>query len=89
MIEPRLSYKGADKTPYRLEAGTTPIGASITPLPVFNAEVMIGSLRLNAHQESVKESVLSYVGLKDPYGDTHWGRVVRSGVEAEYKLRPY
>ncbi|MEK6791283.1 MAG: cellulose synthase subunit BcsC-related outer membrane protein [Deltaproteobacteria bacterium] len=89
VIEPRLSYKGADKTPYRLEAGTTPIGASITPLPVFNAEVMIGSLRLNAHQESVKESVLSYVGLKDPYGDTHWGRVVRSGVEAEYKLRPY
>ncbi len=96
VIEPRLSYKGADKIPYRLEAGTTPIGAhieyltkTIDPLPVFNADVTFGSLRLNAHQESVKESMLSYVGLKDPYGDSYWGRVARSGVEAEYKLRPY
>lgn len=89
VVEPQFSYKGAGKIPYRFTAGTTPLGAHIDPVPVFNAEVTLGSFRLNAHQLPVKESVLSYVGLKDPYGDTHWGRVVRSGVEAEYTLVPY
>ena len=30
----------------------------------------------------MKDSILSYVGQKDPYGNDEWGRVTRNGIEA-------
>jgi hypothetical protein len=34
------------------------------------------------HRSNVKDSILSYVGQKDPYGNDEWGRVTRNGIEA-------
>lgn len=89
VTEPKITFEKEGISRYILQTGTTPVGSTISPLPTFFAQIEQKNWHLNIHQSSVKESILSYVGLKDPYGDKDWGRVVMSGAEGEYVLDLY
>jgi len=71
--------------PY-LELGATPIGGPVSPLPTgrlgFIQQVDSGNWGLSLYGKSNTESILSYAGIRDPYGGGAWGRVVESGIEA-------
>jgi len=72
-------------TPY-VELGTTPIGGPVSILPTgrlgFLQQVDSGNWGLSIFNKSNTESILSYTGIRDPYGGGTWGRVVESGIEA-------
>ena len=80
-----------------LAIGTTPIGGVVEPVPTFKAgfdqQTDFGHWGLEAYSNPVRESVLSYTGIKDPYrgalnaklnlpSDYEWGRVSRTGLSA-------
>ncbi len=88
VFEPTLKLKNEGKN-YTFQLGTTPLNGPIYPIPTFLAQLTQKQCMVNIHQVPVEESILSYVGLEDPYGEVEWGRVVRSGVEGGFNLTPY
>ncbi len=78
--------------------GTTALNSIIKTLPVFELEGSFSTdpLKLrsnsywNIHQRSVDESLLSYVGQKDPYTNEEWGRVLKTGAKIgnQWNLTP-
>lgn len=83
VFTPQISFEQEGYANYKFDLGLTPLNADIDPLPTFSAEAKSNFWRINLHQKSVKESILSYVGLADPYGDREFGRVLRTGAEGE------
>ncbi|MFZ5426188.1 MAG: cellulose synthase subunit BcsC-related outer membrane protein [Thermodesulfobacteriota bacterium] len=73
---------------WRLEAGTTPIGGPVGVMPTFEAGVTTPTWEVRVHQKPVRESILSWVGQRDPYGSKPWGRVLRTGARASYVFTP-
>lgn len=74
-------------TPY-IEIGTTPLNADLDPRPVgrVGAEYRYstGYIKGEFYSQSIRESVLSYVGQEDPYVDgREWGRVQETGGSIE------
>lgn len=72
---------------FLLQAGTTPISGPIHPMPTFlvryaDADV----LHLQIHQRPMQDSLLSFVGQKDPYTQKDWGRVLQTGVAVSRNL---
>lgn len=69
-------------TPY-VEIGTTPINAPIAANIIGNAGVTYrhasGYINAEFYSRSIRESMLSYVGLQDPYQNRQWGRVQETG----------
>lgn len=69
---------------YQVDLGTTPLGGE-------GKHNLVGGLRwsptiatntqltFNAERRAVTDSLLSYVGTKDPYSGKTWGAVVKSG----------
>ena len=84
VVVPLFEFKKEGNTSYTFELGSTPLNGIIDPLPTFLAQIARRQWRLDVHQKAVEESILSYVGLQDPYSDAKWGRVVKSGGEVEY-----
>jgi len=81
---PFIGFASEGPQHFGLEAGTTPLGGPVDPMPTFTAWVAErGNFRLEAHQTPVDDSMLSFVGQEDPYADRTWGRVLRSGLELE------
>lgn len=67
-----------------LELGTTPLNAVVDPMPVFKfAYREKGNYRISVQQCAVQDSMLSFVGQRDPYSDARWGRILRTGLELE------
>ena len=84
LVNVSLSHQGWF-APY-LELGTTPIGGPVSVLPTgrlgFIQQVDSGNWGLSLYGKSNTESILSYTGMRDPFGGGNWGRVIESGVEA-------
>ncbi len=68
---------------YAAMLGTSPIGADVSVTPVFLIKSKVSNWFFEIHRESVDDSILSYTGLKDPYGKDAWGRVLKTGVTIE------
>lgn len=84
-------------SPY-VRLGSTPISGVIDPSITFDVgfvqQTERGYWGLNVYSQPVRQSLLSYTGIKDPYSnqldttlpasgdDLTWGRVLRSGVRA-------
>ncbi|MCB1244165.1 MAG: BCSC C-terminal domain-containing protein [Akkermansiaceae bacterium] len=88
LVEPRLSYRREEgNLGFFAELGTTPIGGSVSALPVgaigIDWKQPEYHWRAEVFSESVTESMLSWVGAKDPYTGNDWGRVTETGVRAE------
>jgi hypothetical protein len=65
-----------------IHIGTTPLNGPVDPTPTFEARASALDWYVDVHRSNVKDSILSYVGQKDPYGNDEWGRVTRNGIEA-------
>ncbi|MFP5220826.1 MAG: cellulose synthase subunit BcsC-related outer membrane protein [Acidobacteriota bacterium] len=73
---------------WRLTAGTSPIGGPVSVMPTFSANVSSPTWELQLHQKPVTESMLSWIGQRDPYSSKVWGRVLRSGAQGSYVFTP-
>lgn len=96
-LETEFSYRmDGWFSPY-VKLGHTPTGAVIDPTITFDTgfvqQTQTGGWSLNVYSQPVRQSILSYTGMRDPYGHTlssggwqeqqrEWGRVLRSGVKA-------
>jgi Flp pilus assembly protein TadD len=82
VVQPDVGFamEGALRTDIHI--GTTPLNGPVDPTPTFEARVGAADWFVDIHRVNVKDSILSYVGQKDPYGNDEWGRVTRNGIEA-------
>ena len=85
-VEPRAFVRVERDAIWQLHLGMTPTGGPVSE-HLFgrierHAHASWGFYDLAAYAEPVRESILSYVGLRDPYGGASWGRVLRYGAEA-------
>ena len=84
-----LNYKKEGTYPFKVAIGTSPIGGDVDTTLLFNIDTDINGFEINVHRTSVDESILSYAGLNDPYGDDAWGRVTKSGGKLGYTISPW
>ncbi|HUL12229.1 MAG TPA: cellulose synthase subunit BcsC-related outer membrane protein [Methylococcaceae bacterium] len=75
-------YREGWASPY-FSVGTTPLNGPVSPVPTFRLGLVQqeswGRWQADAFNQPVRLSMLSYVGQKDPYSSTTWGRVVQTG----------
>ncbi len=88
VLTPNISFEKEGVINLDIEVGTTPLNGPVYPLPTLTFEMKQDRWRINLHQYPVMESILSYTGLKDPYGGREWGRVLQTGAEAELNIIP-
>lgn len=71
-----------------LEVGSTPLGAKITPEPIWLLDLSLKSDGMGAHvafvQKSIEDTMLSFVGERAERGslEVNWGRVLKRGFQA-------
>jgi len=83
VYEPEIRYRTEGLIEKQFMLGTTPMNGPVSPLPRFSGGITKkDQWFIQLHQDSVRESILSYTGLKDPYGDEEWGRVLKTGAGA-------
>ncbi|RJR14527.1 MAG: hypothetical protein C4581_13880 [Nitrospiraceae bacterium] len=83
VYEPEIRYRSEGQIEKEFMLGTTPLNGHIDPLPRFMGKITRkDQWFIQLHQESVRESILSYTGLEDPYSDKKWGRVLKTGAGA-------
>ncbi len=68
-----------------INLGSTPIGGIIAPAVTFDTgfvqQAGFGYWGLEAYSQPIRQSILSYTGIKDPYNNNlEWGRVLRRGI---------
>jgi len=74
--------------------GITPSGGPINAKPIGNIGMLYrmekGYVRAELYSKAIKESILSYVGMRDPYSGRTWGAVQESGgsLELFYTVAP-
>ena len=68
---------------WHLSIGTTPLDGVVAATPVGKIEASGTDWLLAVARNSVKDSLLSWVGQTDPYSGENWGRVVQSSLSAE------
>ena len=84
VVEPMIGYRVEGETQYEFRAGVTPIGGPVAPVPTFSLRASRGhKWRIQVQQCSVKESLQSYIGQRDPYSKRTWGRVMKTGIHGE------
>ncbi len=66
--------------------GTSSLKGPVSVTPILCLSGRYDGWRAEIHRLSVDESILSFAGLKDPYGPEAWGRVVKNGVRAGKSL---
>ncbi|QWR76389.1 cellulose synthase subunit BcsC-related outer membrane protein [Candidatus Magnetomonas plexicatena] len=86
---PEVKLEKEGELHYAIKLGTTPFNGTIDPTVTFDALLGTKHWNFNVHRTAIEESILSYVGLKDPYGSAKWGRVVKTGVEGEIIVTPF
>lgn len=86
---PEVSY--TLKRPLHLEiaVGSTPLNGPVNPLPTARVNLAYDDWHVEVFQRSVADSILSYVGQKDPYSSSTWGRVLETGGEGLYTWNFY
>ncbi len=64
--------------------GITPSGGPLSAKPIGNIGGIYrdqhGYVQAELYSKAVKESILSYIGMKDPYSGKNWGGVTESGA---------
>ncbi|MEN8198916.1 MAG: cellulose synthase subunit BcsC-related outer membrane protein [Thermodesulfobacteriota bacterium] len=67
---------------WNIVLGTTPLDADIEPTLVGKVETIGRNWTLAATRDSMRDSMLSWVGLTDPASGREWGRVVETSLLA-------
>jgi Flp pilus assembly protein TadD len=82
LVQPDVGLTMEGQLHTDIHIGTTPFNGPVDPTPTFEARVSAPDWYVDIHRSNVKDSILSYVGQKDPYSNDAWGRVTRNGIEA-------
>jgi tetratricopeptide (TPR) repeat protein len=82
VVQPDVGFALEGQMYLEVHVGTTPLNGPVDPTPTFEARISAADGYLDLHRCNVKDSILSYVGQKDPYSNDEWGRVTRNGIEA-------
>lgn len=90
-FEPFIGLKFGRKNYISGGVGLTPIGNSpISPTITFSLELGMKkrsySFEFSLKKDSVRDTLLSYTGLKDPHSSKSWGRVTEQGGEIKFQL---
>lgn len=84
IVELDFGLRQEGESSWQVHLGSTPFGGPIAPMPTFSVALWNPSRwTVVVEQEPVRESRLSWIGMKDPYSGLSWGRVLRSGIRAE------
>lgn len=87
----QLDYRRSGWLSPHLALGATPDNGVISPSLTYEAGMKQqydrGYWQAALYARPVRDSLLSYTGLKDPYSDLTWGQVIRQGVEGEALYR--
>ncbi|HYR05401.1 MAG TPA: cellulose synthase subunit BcsC-related outer membrane protein, partial [Gallionella sp.] len=90
-MEPRLAWRDESAHKWEAEIGLTPTGGEIAARPVgyllHQRNIDTGSYLARLYNEPVRESILSYTGLRDPHSGAKWGRVTRAGAKLSTQQR--
>lgn len=80
-LEPRISWRD---DVWDIALGMTPDNAEVSSRPTgyiaHQSMSKLATLTSSLYVEPVRESILSYTGMRDPYSGKQWGRVLRKGV---------
>ncbi len=79
VVSPSVSVFKEGSWDFRATVGSSPLGAPVDPQPTFSFEIQNPQWRFEAHQKSVEDTVLSWIGQRDPYSNRTWGRVLKTG----------
>jgi tetratricopeptide (TPR) repeat protein len=83
-IEPQLSYRRDGWLMPYFNIGMTPSDGMVSSRLIWNlglaSQTDEGYWDLSLSARPVRDSILSYVGMVDPYGGQQWGRVLKTGV---------
>jgi len=82
VVQPEVGFELESRLHTEIHVGTTPLNGPVDATPTFEARLGAGGGYVDVHRSNVKDSILSYVGQKDPYSNDEWGRVTRNGIEA-------
>ena len=82
VVQPDVGFAMEGQLHTDIHIGSTPFNGPVAPTPTFEARLSASDWYVGLHRSNVKDSILSYVGQKDPYGNDEWGRVTRNGIEA-------
>lgn len=97
-VAPVTAFQGTEVTLHYLNQGwlsryaslgLTPSNGVIHPSLTFQLGLIQqqqnGQWQAELYQQPVRESILSYVGLRDPYTGQTWGRVLKTGIRYEWR----
>jgi tetratricopeptide (TPR) repeat protein len=82
VVQPEIGFAMEGRLHLEARLGSTPFNAPVDPTPTFGARVSGTDWYVDIHRCNLKDSILSYVGQKDPYSNDEWGRVTRNGITA-------
>jgi len=82
VVQPEVGLELEGRLHTEVHVGLTPLNGPVDPTPTFEARLGAWGGYLDLHRSNVKDSILAYVGQKDPYSSDEWGRVTRNGFEA-------
>lgn len=85
LVEPTFGFRQQGWRSYYATVGTTPFGADLSAEIIGNLGVLQqqrkGYWQTELFARPVRESLLSYIGIVDPYTGQSWGRVRKAGVD--------
>lgn len=89
-ISPKIGFEIGGEKYFLLQIGTTPLGTDIihstlTGRLKFGLNKNEKKFFVNLYRKSVKDSITSYVGNKDPFTGKKWGRVTANGIKIEFQ----
>jgi cellulose synthase operon protein C len=84
LVDMRAAFQRSGFYTPTIELGISPVGGALDPTLVGKAGLAgvedWGNWDVSLYRNSVKQSILSYTGFKDPYSGTSWGRVSEDGL---------
>ncbi|WP_428897401.1 Cellulose synthase operon protein C C-terminus (BCSC_C) [Parelusimicrobium proximum] len=80
LFTPSLSIAPKDFFISSINLGMTPIGGDMAPMPTASVGIPLPFASLSLYNSSVSDSIISHLGIYDPYTDKKFGQVFKSGV---------
>jgi hypothetical protein len=88
--QPTLLWRDERRHAWDAQIGLTPSDGAVSMQWTARFETRrqldAANLQWRLYREAVRESILSYTGLRDPYQGGAWGRVLRNGVQAGLRI---
>lgn len=88
LMEAELRYDKEGRVSYSLALGVSPSGGEASASPTFSLSAGSARWAVGLYRSPVRESILSYSGLRDPYSPGWWGGVLKSGVRGSISSNP-